>query len=168
MVFGRIGEELEALTEAGLPFQIVPGISAFEGCAAYAGIPLTVRDEARAILIATGHTSDHSAADLSAFRADQTLALYMGVSNIAAIAERLLELGHPQSLPVAIVENGTTERQRVLRSTLSELAGVVATGDVRSPALLLIGKTVRYADRYAWFNPEILRPESRTSLAEVI
>jgi uroporphyrin-III C-methyltransferase/precorrin-2 dehydrogenase/sirohydrochlorin ferrochelatase len=168
MVFGRVGEELEALTAAGLPFQIVPGVSAIAGCAAYAGIPLTVRDEARAILIATGHTSDHGAADLSAFRPDQTLALYMAVAHCDALAERLLALGHSRDLPVAIIENGTTAKQRVIRATLGELRGLAEIEDVRSPALLLIGNTVRYADRYGWFNPEILRPGARSELAEVI
>jgi uroporphyrin-III C-methyltransferase/precorrin-2 dehydrogenase/sirohydrochlorin ferrochelatase len=157
MVFGRIGEELEALTAAGLPFQIVPGVSAVEGCAAYAGIPLTMRDEARAIVIATGHTTDHSAADLSSYREGQTLALYMAVAHFEQIAATLIELGHPQDLPVAVIENGTTDRQRVIRSTLGNLPQLVASHDIQSPALLLCGKTVRYAGRYGWFNPEVVR-----------
>jgi siroheme synthase len=168
MVFGRVAEELEALTEAGLPFQIVPGVSAVEGCAAYAGIPLTMRDEARAILIATGHTSDHGAGDLSAFRDGQTLALYMAVANFGAIAARLIELGHPRELPLAVVEHGTTEKQRVIRSTLAELPTLAAEHKIESPALLLIGKTVRYAERYAWFNPESLRSADANELAEAI
>ena len=168
MVFGRIGEELAALTVAGLPFQIVPGVSAVEGCAAYAGIPLTLRDEARAILIATGHTTDHSAADLSAYRADQTLALYMAVANFAEIAERLIALGHPRNLPLAVIENGTTEKQRVIRATLKSLPAIAKEHNVRSPALLLIGETVRYAERYAWFNPQIVGLDAERDLAKVI
>lgn len=168
MIFGRVNEELEALADAGLPFQIVPGVSAISGCAAYAGIPLTVRDEARAVLIATGHTSDHDAADLSAFRPDQTLALYMAVAHFSAIAARLLELGHSPALPVAVVENGTRDDQRVIRATLAELADIAASHAVQSPALLLIGNTVRYADRYGWFNPEILSVETQSKLAEVM
>ena len=168
MVFGRVAEELEALTEAGLPFQIVPGVSAVSACAAYAGIPLTMRDEARAILIATGHTSDHGAADLSAFRDGQTLALYMAVANFGAIAERLIELGHPRDLPLAVVEHGTTERQRVILSTLAGLPALAAEHAVESPALLLIGTTVRYAERYAWFNPRMLLAEQASALAQAI
>lgn len=168
MVFGRIAEELEALTEAGLPFQIVPGVSAVEGCAAYAGIPLTMRNESRAILIATGHTTDHSAADLSAWRPGQTLAIYMAISNFGAIAERLLELGHPPGLPLAVVENGTTEAQRVIQSTLGELASLAEEHGVKSPALLLIGETVRYADRYGWFNPRLIALQAETDLARVV
>jgi siroheme synthase len=163
-----VAEELEALTEAGLPFQIVPGVSAVSACAAYAGIPLTMRDEARAILIATGHTSDHRAADLSAFEDGQTLALYMAVANFGAIAERLVELGHPRDLPLAVVEHGTTEKQRVILSTLAGLSTLAEEHGVQSPALLLIGKTVRYAERYAWFNPRILQDEHASALRQAI
>ena len=168
MVFGRVAEELEALTAAGLPFQIVPGVSAVSACAAYAGIPLTMRDEARAILIATGHTSDHGAADLSAFRDGQTLALYMAVANFSAIAGRLIELGHPRDLPLAVVEHGTTEQQRVILATLAELPTLAGEHAVESPALLLVGKTVRYAERYAWFNPRILLAEQASALKQAI
>jgi uroporphyrin-III C-methyltransferase/precorrin-2 dehydrogenase/sirohydrochlorin ferrochelatase len=168
MVFGRVGEELAALTEAGLPFQIVPGVSAVEGCAAYAGIPLTTRDEARAVLIATGHTTDHGAADLGAYRSDQTLALYMAIANFGPISARLIELGHPADLPVAVIENGTTRKQRVIRARLDDLPTLAAEHEVRSPALLLIGETVRYAERYAWFNPQALASGSTGSLANVI
>ncbi|HEY5667316.1 MAG TPA: siroheme synthase CysG [Gammaproteobacteria bacterium] len=168
MVFGRAAEELEALAEAGLPFQVVPGVSAVEGCAAYAGIPLTMRDQARAVLIATGHTTDHDAADLTAYRPDQTLALYMAVANFGAISARLIELGHPRDLPLAVVENGTTEKQRVIRATLDDLHTLAEDHGVESPALLLVGPTVRYAERYGWFNPRIVEPESRDGLAEVI
>ena len=167
MVFGRVAEELEALSEAGLPFQVVPGVSAVEGCSAYAGIPLTMRDKARAVLIATGHTTDHGSAGLSAYRPDQTLALYMAVANFGAIAARLIELGHPRDLPLAVVENGTTARQRVIRATLAELTTLAAEHDVHSPALLLIGQTVVYADRYGWFNPRIVTSETDDNLAEV-
>jgi len=169
MVFGRAGEELEALTEAGLPFQIVPGVSAVEGCAAYAGIPLTLRGAARAILITTGHTEDHVAADLSAFREGQTLALYMAVAHFDAIAARLLANGHGAETPAAIIEHGTTEAQRVIRTSLGELNGSRLRHRIESPALLLIGETVRLADRYAWFNPRLLRAgdDMNRSLAQV-
>ena len=156
MVFGRAGEELEALADAGLPFQIVPGISALEGCAAYAGIPLTLRGGAQAILITTGHTHDHISADLAAYRSGQTLALYMGVAHFGAIAEQLLGHGHAGTTPVAVIESGTTDAQRVIRTTLKSLDGIGAEYAVVSPALLLVGETVRYADRYDWFKPAII------------
>jgi uroporphyrin-III C-methyltransferase/precorrin-2 dehydrogenase/sirohydrochlorin ferrochelatase len=168
MIFGRVGEELEALHQAGLAFQIVPGVSAVSGCAAYAGIPLTLRDEARAILIATGHTTDHSAADLTAYRPDQTLALYMAVANFAAVAARLTELGHPRELPLAVIENGTSAEQRIIVATLGELPGLAEQHRIESPALLLLGKTVRYAARYGWFSPGLSERANGDALADVI
>ena len=156
MIFGRVGEELEALTQAGLPFQIVPGVSAVEGCAAYAGIPLTLRGVAHAILITTGHTRDHVSPDLAAYQPGQTLALYMGVERFASIVDQLLGNGHDPATPVAIVESGTLPEQRVIRATLGDLARVAAEHRVVSPALLLVGETVRHAERYAWFNRNVL------------
>lgn len=168
MVFGRVGEELEALTEAGLPFQIVPGVSAVSGCAAYAGIPLTMRDEARAVLIATGHTTDHDAGDLTAYRPGQTLAVYMAIANFGTVAARLIELGHPRDLPLAVIENGTTAKQRVILSCLQALPDLATEHAIESPALLLIGKTVAYAERYAWFNPRLVQPATADALARAI
>ncbi|HEY7671817.1 MAG TPA: siroheme synthase CysG [Gammaproteobacteria bacterium] len=152
MVFGRVGEELEALTRAGLPFQIVPGVSAVEGCAAFAGIPLTLRGVAEAVLITTGHTQDHSSPDLAAYRPGQTLALYMGVAHFGAIADELIANGHDPATPVAIIENGTLDQQRVIRAALVDLARLSAEHGVKSPALLLVGETVRCAERYRWFD----------------
>jgi uroporphyrin-III C-methyltransferase / precorrin-2 dehydrogenase / sirohydrochlorin ferrochelatase len=156
MIFGRVGEELEALTAAGLPFQIVPGVSAVEGCAAYAGIPLTLRGVAHAILITTGHTRDHVSPDLAAYQPGQTLALYMGVERFASIVDQLLDNGHDPATPVAIVESGTMPEQRVIRAALGDLARVAVEHKVASPALLLVGETVRHAERYAWFNRNVL------------
>jgi uroporphyrin-III C-methyltransferase/precorrin-2 dehydrogenase/sirohydrochlorin ferrochelatase len=167
MVFGRAGEELKALTEAGLPFQIVPGVSAVEGCAAYAGIPLTLRGVSQAILITTGHTQDHVSADLATYRSGQTLALYMGVAEFASIAGQLLGNGHKPTTPVAVIENGTTDAQRVIRATLCELGQLGAAHEIVSPALLLIGETVRYAQRYAWFGSAVIAPEDGRTLARV-
>ena len=152
MVFGRVGEELEALTKAGLPFQIVPGVSAVEGCAAFAGIPLTLRGVAEAVLITTGHTQDHSSPDLAQYRPGQTLALYMGVAHFGAVADELIANGHEPTTPIAIVENGTLDAQRVIRAALVDLARVSAEHEVKSPALLLVGETVRCAERYRWFD----------------
>jgi uroporphyrin-III C-methyltransferase/precorrin-2 dehydrogenase/sirohydrochlorin ferrochelatase len=165
MIFGRVGEELEALTKAGLPFQIVPGVSAVEGCAAFAGIPLTLRGVAEAVLITTGHTQDHSSPNLALYRPGQTLALYMGVAHFGAIADELIANGHAPATPVAIVENGTRDEQRVIRAALGDLARVSAEHAVESPALLLVGDTVRCAERYRWFDRGalIVAPETETS-----
>ena len=156
MVFGRVGEELEALVAAGLRFQIVPGVSAAEGCAAYAGIPLTLRGVAQTVVLTTGHTEDNAAASLEFFRPGQTLALYMGVAQYATLGKVLIAQGHAPTTPVAIVENGTTANQRVIRATLATLAAAQVELDVHPPALLLIGETTRLAARYAWFAPSTL------------
>ena len=157
MVFGRAGEEMQALTEAGLRFQIVPGVSAVEGCAAYAGIPLTLRGVSKAVLIATGHTKDADLSHLDAARADQTLALYMSIGQLETISEALIGNGHAPETPAVIVENGTTDKQRVILTTLAGLADVKHEWQIVSPALLLVGETARYAERYSWFNPEGLK-----------
>jgi uroporphyrin-III C-methyltransferase/precorrin-2 dehydrogenase/sirohydrochlorin ferrochelatase len=150
MIFGRGGEEVEALVAAGLPFQIVPGISAVEGCAAYAGIPLTLRGESRSVVITTLSLSKGSAgaADLASYAPDTTLALYMAVGRIERLGDELIGSGHA---PVAIVERGTSEKQRVIRACLADLADAAAHFAVEAPALLIVGSTSRYAERYAWF-----------------
>jgi len=152
-VFGRGGEELEALAAAGLRFQVVPGVSAAEGCAAYAGIPLTLRGVAQAVLLTTGHTQDERGAVLAEFRPGQTLALYMGVAQYAEIAAALIAHGHDPETPVAVVESGTTVRQRVVRTALRSLGDAQAALAIRPPALLIVGETTRFAERYGWFEP---------------
>jgi uroporphyrin-III C-methyltransferase/precorrin-2 dehydrogenase/sirohydrochlorin ferrochelatase len=152
-IFGRGGEELEALATAGLKFQVVPGVSAAEGCAAYAGIPLTLRGVAQAVLLTTGHTKDAAAPALPEFQPGQTLALYMGVAQYAEISAALISKGHSPDTPAAIVESGTTDRQRVVRTVLGSLAAAQAALDIRPPALLIVGETTRYAERYSWFAP---------------
>jgi uroporphyrin-III C-methyltransferase/precorrin-2 dehydrogenase/sirohydrochlorin ferrochelatase len=170
LVFGRGGEEIEALVEAGLPFQIVPGVSAVEGCAAYAGVPLTLRDVSQAVVIATGHTKDHASGDLASFRPGQTLALYMGVAQYEDISAELLRAGHAPATPAAIVEQGTTDAQRVIRTSLDRLARARDRFGVRAPALLLVGPTAALAERYAWFAPsrvEVFDDRADSSLARV-
>jgi uroporphyrin-III C-methyltransferase/precorrin-2 dehydrogenase/sirohydrochlorin ferrochelatase len=152
-IFGRGGEELEALVEAGLKFQVVPGVSAAEGCAAYAGIPLTLRGVSQAVILTTGHTIDDTMLTLQDFRPGQTLALYMGVAQYAEISAALISGGHDPATPAAIVESGTTEKQRVILTSLRSLAAAQAALDVRPPALLLVGETTRFAERYSWFAP---------------
>ena len=152
-VFGRGGEELEALAEAGLKFQVVPGVSAAEGCAAYAGIPLTLRGVAHAVLLTTGHTRDDGTPTTAEFQPGQTLALYMGVAQYAEIADALIAKGYAFETPVAVVESGTTDRQRVVRTVLGQLAAARAALKIEPPALLIVGETTRYAERYSWFAP---------------
>jgi uroporphyrin-III C-methyltransferase / precorrin-2 dehydrogenase / sirohydrochlorin ferrochelatase len=170
MIFGRGGEELEALVEAGLRFQVVPGVSAAEGCAAYAGIPLTLRGVSQGVLLSTGHTQDERAGALAEFRPGQTLALYMGVAQYSEIGAALLAHGYDRDTPVAVVENGTTDRQRVIRTVLGKLGEAQAALEIVPPALLIVGETTRFAERYSWFEPskvEIFGDESARTRARV-
>ncbi|HEX7080774.1 MAG TPA: siroheme synthase CysG [Gammaproteobacteria bacterium] len=170
MVFGRAGEELDALVQAGLPFQIVPGVSAVEGCAGYAGIPLTLRGVSRTLLISTGRANDDDSGDLASFRPGQTLALYMGVGQYGTIASDLIRLGHSPDTPAAIVENGTTDEQRVILTVLRLLPRATDALRVRPPALLVIGETARLAERYGWFGPsrlEVFDDRAARGLARV-
>jgi uroporphyrin-III C-methyltransferase/precorrin-2 dehydrogenase/sirohydrochlorin ferrochelatase len=152
-VFGRGGEELEALAEAGLKFQVVPGVSAAEGCAAYAGIPLTLRGVAQAVLLTTGHTRADGIPIIGEFQPGQTLALYMGVAQYGEIAAALIGKGYAPETPVAVVESGTTDRQRVVRTVLGSLGAAQVARQIEPPALLIVGETTRYAERYSWFAP---------------
>jgi uroporphyrin-III C-methyltransferase / precorrin-2 dehydrogenase / sirohydrochlorin ferrochelatase len=153
LVFGRGGEEAGWLARHGVPFEIVPGITAALGCAAYAGIPLTDRRFAETLHFVTAHGAD--AADRIDWKRlagrRQTLVVYMGVAAAARVRERLLEARLPAATPVAIVENGTLPGQRVLLTDLAGLESTVAAADVRSPALLIIGDSAAEAARLAWF-----------------
>jgi uroporphyrin-III C-methyltransferase/precorrin-2 dehydrogenase/sirohydrochlorin ferrochelatase len=151
MIFGRAAEELAALAAAELPFQIVPGISAIGGCAAYAGIPLTWRGIAQTVLITTGHTESGAEVDWSTIGGEQTIALYMAATRHGEAARNLLERGLAGDLPVAIVENGTLPSQRVTRTTLGALAKGASTLELQSPALLLIGIVADISHAFAWF-----------------
>ena len=169
-IFGRGGEELEALAEAGLKFQVVPGVSAAEGCAAYAGIPLTLRGVAQAVLLTTGHTRDDGTPTIGEHQPGQTLAVYMGVAQYSELADALVTKGYAHETPVAVVESGTTDRQRVVRTTLRDLAAAQVALEIHPPALLIVGETTRYAERYSWFAPskiEYFAGESAEERADV-
>ncbi|USP10256.1 siroheme synthase CysG [Aeromonas dhakensis] len=150
-IFGRGGEELETLVGTGIGFQVVPGITAASGCAAYAGIPLTHRDHAQSVRFVTAHGKG-GARDLDwplLAKDKQTLVFYMGLSSCATIRELLLAHGKGGDTPVALIERGTQPSQRVIRGTLNELPEL-AVG-VESPALIMVGSVVTLADQLAWF-----------------
>ncbi|MFM4679924.1 siroheme synthase CysG [Aeromonas media] len=150
-IFGRGGEELETLVGSGIGFQVVPGITAASGCAAYAGIPLTHRDHAQSVRFVTAHGKG-GARDLDwplLAKDKQTLVFYMGLSSCAVIREQLLAHGKGGDTPVALIERGTQPSQRVIRGTLNELPEL-AVG-VESPALIMVGSVVTLADQLAWF-----------------
>ncbi len=151
-VFGRGGEEVQALADAGLPFQVVPGISAALGCAAYAGIPLTHRGLSSSVTFATAKLDGDQAPDWSTLaRPGQTLVLYMSVGSVAETTEQLIEHGIAPRTPVAIVENGTTQYQRVLRGTLATIAEDAVEAQVRAPAVIIVGATAGMGKELEWF-----------------
>ncbi|WP_421280046.1 siroheme synthase CysG [Aeromonas taiwanensis] len=150
-IFGRGGEELETLVGTGIGFQVVPGITAASGCAAYAGIPLTHRDHAQSVRFVTAHGKG-GAQDLDwplLAKDRQTLVFYMGLSSCGVIREQLLAHGKGVDTPVALIERGTQPSQRVIRGTLDRLPEL-AVG-VESPALIMVGSVVTLADQLAWF-----------------
>ncbi|MFM5209749.1 MULTISPECIES: siroheme synthase CysG [Aeromonas] len=150
-IFGRGGEELETLVGSGIGFQVVPGITAASGCAAYAGIPLTHRDHAQSVRFVTAHgKGGPQDLDWPLLAKDkQTLVFYMGLSSCATIREQLLTHGKAGDTPVALIERGTQPSQRVIRGTLDQLPEL-AVG-VESPALIMVGSVVTLADQLAWF-----------------
>ena len=159
-VFGRGGEELEFLRAHAIPYEVVPGITAAIGGASYAGIPLTHRDHAHSVQFVTGHGREPlGAPDWTALaQPDQTLAIYMGVAQLAEIRERLLAAGRAGSTPVAIVENGTRGEQRVIVTQLCDLDGCLAERHrLVSPALLIVGDVAALAERLAWFGAPPIR-----------
>jgi uroporphyrinogen III methyltransferase/synthase len=154
-VFGRGGEEAEVLAARRIPFAIVPGVTAGVAAPAYAGIPVTHREQASAVAFLTGHEDpckDGSALDWEALaRFPGTLVIYMGVRRLAAIAARLLEAGRPADEPAAVIERGTLARQRVVSAPLASIAEVAADEGLRAPAVSVIGPVAALHERLGWF-----------------
>ena len=147
-IFGRGGEEAEAVRAAGIDVQIVPGISSVLGCAAQAQIPLTHRDHAQALTLVTGHSREGGVPDLdwsSLARKNQTVAVFMGVGTAGAIMEKLIEAGRAPQTPVAIIENGTRPNALAVYGRLDQLAQLVDEHDILGPALLIIGEVTALA-----------------------
>lgn len=152
-IFGRGGEEIEQLAAHGIPFQVVPGITAASGCSAYAGIPLTHRDHAQSVRFVTGHLKDGSA-DLpwsELIAPSQTLVFYMGLVGLPTICKQLVAHGRAASTPAALVQQGTTENQRVFTGTLANLPDLVARHEVHAPTLVIVGEVVQLREKLAWF-----------------
>ncbi len=152
-IFGRGGEEIEELAQENIPFQIVPGITAANGCASYAGIPLTHRDYAQSCIFVTGHLKDGSV-DLNwkaLAQPNQTIVFYMGLHGAPALCKELVANGLKPATPVALVEQGTTPQQRVITATLDTLLDVVANEDIKPPTLIIVGEVVKLHDKLKWF-----------------
>lgn len=161
-IFGRGGEEIETLMQHGVPFQVVPGITAANGVSTYAGIPLTHRDYAQACLFMTGHLKDGSL-DLdwdAMIRPRQTIVMYMALVSMAKICEQLITKGLSPDMPIAVVQQGTTQRQKVITGTLSDIADKVAVAEMRPPALTIIGEVVLLREKLNWFNPAADREDN--------
>ena len=160
-IFGRGGEEIETLMQRGVPFQVVPGITAANGVSSYAGIPLTHRDYAQACLFITGHLkakpdSTELALDLdwvAMSRPRQTVVIYMGLVGLAQICEQLIVHGVSPDMPAAVVQQGTTQRQRVVTATLKDLAAKVSEAQIKAPCLTIVGEVVQLREKLNWFEP---------------
>ena len=154
-IFGRGGEEIETLAEHGILFQVVPGITAASGVAAYAGIPLTHRDHAHSCIFVTGHLQDGSMnLDWDALaRPKQTIVVYMGLPGLEMLCAELIAHGLPDSTPAAIVQQGTTQNQRVITGTLATLPVIVQREKLRAPTLIIVGGVVTLREKLAWFDP---------------
>jgi len=152
-IFGRGGEEIELLAQNNIPFQVVPGITAASGCSAYAGIPLTHRDYAQSVRFVTGHLkSDNTNLKWPELaNPTQTLVFYMGLIGLKEICESLIAHGRAASTPVALIEKGTTQEQRVLIADLDSIAEVVAANDVHAPTLFIVGEVVNLHQNLKWF-----------------
>jgi len=152
-IFGRGGEEVEELAAAGIPFQVVPGITAASGCAAYAGIPLTHRDYSQSVRFVTGHLKNDTC-DLDwknlAEEAEQTLVFYMGLVSLPIICQELINHGMASDKPIALIQQGTTPSQKVFVGTLATLPDIIASQEVQAPTLIIVGDVVRLYNKLAW------------------
>jgi uroporphyrin-III C-methyltransferase/precorrin-2 dehydrogenase/sirohydrochlorin ferrochelatase len=154
-IFGRGGEEIESLMEHGVAFEVVPGVTAALGVAAYAGIPLTHRDYAQSCLLVTGHLKDNSVnLDWPALaRPRQTLVIYMGLLALETICTQLMAHGLPANTPAAVIQQGTTASQKVVTGTLSNLYERVTAAQLKAPTLIIVGGVVTLREKLNWFNP---------------
>ena len=155
-IFGRGGEEIASLIDENIPFQIVPGITAATGCAAYAGIPLTHREYSQAAIFATGHLKDGTV-DLNwemLAHTNQTLVFYMGLQGLEIICNNLIKHGLSPDTPAVLVMQGTTANQRNIIGTIENLPKLVKQHDVKPPTLVIIGEVVQLHEKLNWFNPE--------------
>ncbi len=152
-IFGRGGEEIEALAAEQIPFQVVPGITAASGCSTYAGIPLTHRDHAQACVFTTAHGRD-GVLDVDwdvLLRPNQTVAIYMGLSNTPHLCKGFIQRGADPDLPVAVIDNGTRPTQRVITATVSTLCDVLKDANFKGPAMIIVGTVVNLREKLSWY-----------------
>jgi len=157
-VFGRGSEEALYLAERGIPFEVVPGVTAAVACAAYAGIPLTHRGLSRGVHIVTGHCQNNEPLELDWQKLadpERTIVVYMGLANLERICRKLIAAGLAPETPIAVVENGTTTRQRHCISTLIHISEQVVRHNMRAPVMIVIGRVVSLAGTLDWFIPAL-------------
>ena len=155
-IFGRGGEEIETLREHGVPFQVVPAVTAAAGVASYAGIPLTHRDHAQALILVTGHLKDGTM-DLDwdmLCRPRQTIVIYMGLKGLVTLCDEMKKHGMPGDTPAAIVQQGTTLNQKTVVGTLDTLPALAAQAELKPPTLIIVGSVVSLHAKLNWFHPE--------------
>lgn len=155
-IFGRGAEEIETLARHGIPFEVVPGVTAATGVAAYAGIPLTHRDYAQACVFVTGHLKDGTMnLDWNALaRPNQTVVVYMGLLGLPLLCQQLIKHGLPAATPAAVVQQGTTHEQRVVTGTLETLPLATFKAGIKPPTLIIVGEVVKLRQQLAWFEPQ--------------
>jgi uroporphyrin-III C-methyltransferase/precorrin-2 dehydrogenase/sirohydrochlorin ferrochelatase len=155
-IFGRGGEEIETLMEKGVPFQVVPGITAASGCASYAGIPLTHRDHAQSCQFVTGNLKDGSVnLDWNNLALpNQTTVIYMGLTGLPQICNSLIEHGRSPDLPAALIQQGTTRHQRVFTGTLETLPELIKKEEINPPTLIIIGNVISLHEKLTWFSSD--------------
>jgi uroporphyrin-III C-methyltransferase len=155
-IFGRGGEELETLVASGIPFEVVPGVTAAAGCAAYAGFPLTHRDHAQSLTFVTGHLKDGTVnLDWPALaRPKQTVVFYMGIGAAEEICRQMINHGLPSMTPAAVVRNGTQADQHTLLATLGTLPHRIAETGIKPPALIVVGSVVGLHEKLNWFEKQ--------------
>ena len=156
-IFGRGGEEALVLRQHGIPFEVVPGVTAAAGCSSYSGIPLTHRGLSHGVRFITGHLQNHETLNVNWDKLadpDCTLVFYMGLANLHTICTELMRAGLPASTPAAAVHGGTTSRQQKVISSLAELADAVSEAGLQSPVTTIIGDVVTLSNELDWFLPE--------------
>jgi uroporphyrin-III C-methyltransferase/precorrin-2 dehydrogenase/sirohydrochlorin ferrochelatase len=167
-IFGRGGEEIDTLAEEGIPFQVIPGITAASGCASYAGIPLTHRDYAQSVTFVTGHLKDNTM-NLNwqqLAQPHQTVVFYMGLKGLPVIVRELQKHGRSADTPAALIQQGTTHMQRVLTGSLATIEEVVEREQPKPPTLIIVGEVVELHDKLSWYKAPGESPQGATSPVE--
>jgi uroporphyrin-III C-methyltransferase/precorrin-2 dehydrogenase/sirohydrochlorin ferrochelatase len=152
-IFGRGGEEIDTLAQQGIPFQVVPGITAASGVASYAGIPLTHRDYSQSVVFVTGHLKDGTM-NLNwkgLVQPNQTIVFYMGLKGLETICRELIAHGMSPDTPIALVQKATTPEQKIYTGTLETMAGIIEQQEIKPPTLIIVGDVVRLQEKLHWF-----------------